>query len=186
MGLFIEEAKPVIWRGPMITKLLTEFVRNVLWGDLDYLVIDMPPGTGDAQLTICQQVPLAGGVIVTTPQEVALLDVKRGVTMFRDVNVPVLGVVENMSEHVCRKCGHVAHLFGQGGGEATARRLGIPFLGSLPLAREIRECGDRGTPIVAYDPEHPQSHAFVAIARRVEEELARAEAGASAKAPFIR
>ena len=105
MGLFVEEAKPIIWRGPMITKLLVEFVRNVLWGDLDYLVIDMPPGTGDAQLTICQQVPLSGGVIVTTPQEVALLDVKRGVTMFREVNVPVLGVVENMSYHVCRKCG---------------------------------------------------------------------------------
>ncbi|MGH7818277.1 MAG: P-loop NTPase, partial [Candidatus Binatia bacterium] len=146
---------------------------------------DMPPGTGDAQLTICQQVPLAGGVIVTTPQEVALLDVRRGVTMFRDVNVPVLGVVENMSLHVCRKCGHEAAPFGAGGGEAMARKLGIPLLGSLALVREIRECGDRGTPIVAADPEHPQSVAFLAIARRMEEELSRAESEPSRSAPLI-
>ena len=173
MGLFVEAAKPIIWRGPMITKLLVEFVRNVLWGDLDYLVIDMPPGTGDAQLTICQQVPLAGGVIVTTPQEVALLDVKRGVTMFREVNVPVLGVVENMSYHVCRKCGGKHDLFGSGGGQQMARRFGIPFLGALPLVRELREGGDRGSPIVAANPEHPQAKAFVEIAERVEAEIAR-------------
>jgi ATP-binding protein involved in chromosome partitioning len=173
MGLFVEEAKPIIWRGPMITKLLVEFVRNVLWGDLDYLLIDLPPGTGDAQLTICQQVPLAGGVIVTTPQEVALLDVKRGVTMFNEVSVPVLGVVENMSGHVCGKCGHHADLFGSGGGERMAKRFGVPFLGALPLVRAIREGGDAGAPIVAAHPEHPQSLAFVAIARRVEEELER-------------
>ena len=171
MGLFVEEAKPIIWRGPMITKLLVEFVRNVLWGDLDYLVIDMPPGTGDAQLTICQQVPLAGGIMVTTPQEVALLDVKRGITMFRDVNVPVLGVIENMSVHVCSRCGHRAELFGKGGGEEMARRFGIPFLGSIPLVREIREASDRGTPIVASDLNHPQSQAFLEIARRIEGEL---------------
>jgi ATP-binding protein involved in chromosome partitioning len=171
MGLFVEEAKPIIWRGPMITKLLVEFVRNVLWGDLDYLVIDMPPGTGDAQLTICQQVPLSGGVIVTTPQEVALLDVKRGVTMFREVNVPVLGVVENMSVIVCRKCGHEHDLFGSGGGQEMARRFGIPFLGALPLVRELREGGDRGAPIVAADPDHPQSRTFFEIAARVEAEL---------------
>lgn len=173
MGLFIEEAKPIIWRGPMITKLLVEFVRNVLWGDLDYLVIDMPPGTGDAQLTICQQVPLAGGIIVTTPQEVALLDVKRGITMFRDVNVPVLGVIENMSYHLCGKCGHRAELFGKGGGEQMARRFDIPFLGSIPLVREIREGSDRGSPIVATDPDHPQSVTFFEIAQRVEQELER-------------
>jgi ATP-binding protein involved in chromosome partitioning len=174
MGLFVEEAKPIIWRGPMITKLLVEFVRNVLWGELDYLVIDMPPGTGDAQLTICQQVPLAGGVIVTTPQEVALLDVKRGVTMFREVDVPVLGVIENMSVHVCGKCGRHSEIFGSGGGERMAQRFGIPFLGSLPLVRAIREGGDRGRPIVATDPDHPQTIAFLEIARRVEAELARA------------
>jgi ATP-binding protein involved in chromosome partitioning len=171
MGLFVEEAKPIIWRGPMITKLLVEFVRNVLWGDLDYLVIDMPPGTGDAQLTICQQVPLSGGVIVTTPQEVALLDVQRGVTMFHEVNVPVLGVVENMAYHVCRKCGAKHEPFGAGGGQAMARRFGAPFLGALPLVRELREGGDRGAPIVAADPEHPQSRAFLEIATRVEAAL---------------
>ena len=173
MGLFVEQAKPIIWRGPMITKALVEFVRNVLWGDLDYLVIDMPPGTGDAQLTICQQVPLAGGVIVTTPQEVALLDVKRGVTMFREVNVPVLGVVENMSYHVCRKCGGKHDLFGSGGGQQMARRFGIPFLGALPLVRELREGGDRGAPIVAANPDHPQSKTFVEIAQKVEAEVGR-------------
>jgi ATP-binding protein involved in chromosome partitioning len=174
MGLFVEEAKPIIWRGPMITKLLVEFVRNVLWGDLDYLVIDMPPGTGDAQLTICQQVPLSGGVIVTTPQEVALLDVKRGVTMFREVDVPVLGVVENMSYHVCRKCGTKHDLFGSGGGERMAQRFGIPFLGALPLVREVREGGDRGVPIVVADPQHPLARAFLDIATRVEAEIQRA------------
>jgi ATP-binding protein involved in chromosome partitioning len=176
MGLFVEQAKPIIWRGPMITKLLVEFVRNVLWGDLDYLVIDMPPGTGDAQLTICQQVPLAGGVIVTTPQEVALLDVKRGVTMFREVNVPVVGVIENMSYHTCGKCGAKHDLFGTGGGAQMARKFGIPFLGSLPLLREIREGGDRGLPIVIADPEHAVSRAFLEIAGRTEAELDRAQA----------
>ncbi len=183
MGLFVEEAKPIIWRGPMITKLLVEFVRNVLWGDLDYLVIDMPPGTGDAQLTICQQVPLSGGVIVTTPQEVALLDVKRGVTMFREVNVPVLGVVENMSYHVCRKCGAKHDLFGSGGGEQMARRFGIPFLGALPLVREVREGGDRGVPIVVAEPQHPLALAFIDIAKRVEAEILRGEALAARAHP---
>jgi ATP-binding protein involved in chromosome partitioning len=173
MGLFVEDAKPIIWRGPMITKLLVEFVRNVLWGDLDYLVLDLPPGTGDAQLTICQQVPLSGGVIVTTPQDVALLDVKRGVTMFREVNVPVLGVIDNMAVHVCRKCGRTDEIFGHGGAQAMARDLGIPLLGSLPLVREIREGGDRGIPLIVAEPDHPQSLTFVEIARRVEAELER-------------
>jgi ATP-binding protein involved in chromosome partitioning len=176
MGLFVEEGKPIIWRGPMVTKLLVEFVRNVLWGNLDYLVLDLPPGTGDAQLTICQQVPLAGGVIVTTPQEVALLDVKRGVAMFREVNVPILGVVDNMSVHICRKCGHHAEPFGHGGSEAISRKLDIPFLGSLPLDRTLREAGDSGVPILAADADHPLSLSFLDIARRVEAELDRAAA----------
>ena len=171
MGLFVEDGKPIIWRGPMISKALVEFVRNVLWGPLDYLVIDMPPGTGDAQLTICQQVPLSGGVIVTTPQEVALLDVKRGVTMFREVDVPVVGVIENMSYHLCRKCGARHDVFGSGGGERMARQFGIPFLGALPLVREVREAGDVGAPIVAADPDHPVSRAFIAIAERVQSEI---------------
>src|SRR5262249_49287044 len=155
---------PVIWRGPMINKLLTQFLRDVEWGELDFLVLDLPPGTGDAQLTILQQAPLSGGVIVTTPQDVALLDVRRGVTMFSQVNTPVLGVIENMSYHICTGCGHRAEIFGHGGGAAMAAEFAVPLLGEVPLVRAIRESGDEGRPIVAADPEHPQSLAFVAIA----------------------
>ncbi len=172
LGLFIDDQTPVIWRGPMINKLLTQFLRDVEWGELDYLVLDLPPGTGDAQLTITQQVPLTGGVIVTTPQDVALLDVKRGVTMFQQVNAPVLGVVENMSYHVCSGCGARAELFGHGGGERMAQQFGVPFLGEIPLVREIRVAGDTGKPIVAADPQHPQSQAFRAIAERIVVEIA--------------
>jgi ATP-binding protein involved in chromosome partitioning len=172
LGLFIDDKTPVIWRGPMINKLLTQFLRDVDWGELDYLVLDLPPGTGDAQLTITQQVPLTGGVIVTTPQDVALLDVKRGITMFQQVNAPVLGVIENMSYHICSGCGHRAELFGHGGGAAMARQFGIPLLGEIPLVRDIREAGDTGKPIVAAQPQHPQSQAFRAIAQRIVEEVA--------------
>ena len=171
LGLFIAEGTPVIWRGPMINKLLTQFLREVEWGELDYLVLDLPPGTGDAQLTITQQVPLDGGVIVTTPQDVALEDVKRGVKMFQQVNAPVLGVVENMSYYMC-SCGDRAELFGHGGGAAVAKQFNIPFLGEIPLVREMREAGDNGTPLVAANPEHPQSLAFRAIAQQVVEALA--------------
>jgi ATP-binding protein involved in chromosome partitioning len=177
MGMFVGERTPVIWRGPMVTKLITEFFRNVEWGELDYLVLDLPPGTGDAQLTVAQQVPLAGGVIVTTPQDVALLDVKRGITMFQQVNAPVLGVVENMSFHVCSGCGSRAEIFGHGGGETMARQFGVPFLGAIPLVRDIRAAGDRGVPIVVADPGHPQSRAFIEIAGAVETQLAEREAG---------
>src|SRR5207253_103661 len=172
MGMFVGERTPVIWRGPMVTKLITEFFRNVEWGELEYLILDLPPGTGDAQLTVAQQVPLAGGVIVTTPQDVALLDVKRGVTMFQQVNAPVLGVVENMSYHICSGCGERADLFGHGGGAAMAEQFHIPFLGEVPLVRAIREAGDAGEPIVAADPKHPQSQAFRAIAARIVAEIA--------------
>ncbi len=171
LGLFIDDRTPVIWRGPMINKLLTQFLREVQWGELDYLVLDLPPGTGDAQLTITQQVPLTGGVIVTTPQDVALEDVKRGVTMFQQVNAPVLGVIENMSYHICTGCGHRAELFGHGGGEAMARQFSIPFLGEIPLVREIREAGDTGVPLVVAQPEHPQSQAFRTIAQRLVAEI---------------
>ena len=171
LGLFIDDKTPVIWRGPMINKLLTQFLREADWGELDYLVLDLPPGTGDAQLTITQQVPLTGGVIVTTPQDVALLDVKRGITMFQQVNAPVLGVIENMSYHICSGCGHRAEPFGHGGGAATAQKFGIPFLGEIPLQRDIREAGDTGAPIVVAHPEHPQSQAFRAIAQRVVAEI---------------
>jgi len=167
LGLFIDDRTPVIWRGPMINKLLTQFLREVDWGELDYLILDLPPGTGDAQLTITQQVPLTGGVIVTTPQDVALEDVKRGITMFQQVHAPVLGVIENMSYHICTGCGHRADLFGHGGGAVMARQFNIPFLGEIPLVREIREAGDTGVPIVVAQQAHPQSQAFRAIAQQL-------------------
>jgi ATP-binding protein involved in chromosome partitioning len=171
MALFIGEETPVIWRGPMVTKLETEFLFNVEWGALDCLVLDLPPGTGDAQLTITQRVALDGGVIVTTPQEIALLDVRRGVAMFQEVNAPVLGVIENMSYHLCRKCGHRHEIFSHGGGERMAREMGIPFLGELPIARELREGGDTARPLVAVNPEHPVSVAFKSIANKLLEQL---------------
>jgi len=177
MGMFLGERTPVIWRGPMVTKLLTEFLRNVVWGELDYLILDLPPGTGDAQLTVAQQVPLAGGVIVTTPQDVALLDVRRGITMFEQVQAPVLGVIENMSYHVCSGCGARAELFGHGGGERMAHQFGVPFLGAIPLVRAIRAAGDAGKPIVVADPNHPESRAFAEIAGAVDAQVRERAAG---------
>jgi ATP-binding protein involved in chromosome partitioning len=171
MALFINDETAVIWRGPMVTKLETEFLFNVEWGELDCLVLDLPPGTGDAQLTITQRVELAGGVVVTTPQEVALLDVKRGVEMFREVDVPVLGVVENMSYYLCRKCGKRHEIFSHGGGARYAAELGVPFLGELPILRELREGGDSGSPIVAVNPAHPVSGTFKEIAAEVIESV---------------
>jgi ATP-binding protein involved in chromosome partitioning len=167
MGFFVDDTTPIIWRGPMLTKLITEFLRNCDWGQLDSLVMDLPPGTGDVQLTLTQQVPISGGIIVTTPQEVALADVRRGIQMFRQVNAPVLGVIENMSYHLCAGCGARAELFGHGGGAAMARDLGVPFLGELPLVRAVREAGDRGVPIVAAEPSHPVSRAYREIAERI-------------------
>jgi ATP-binding protein involved in chromosome partitioning len=167
MGMFVGEGTPIIWRGPMITKLITEFLRNCDWGDLDVLVMDLPPGTGDVQLTLTQQVPITGGVIVTTPQDVALADVRRGIQMFRQMHAPVLGVIENMSYHLCPGCGARAELFGHGGGAAMARELGVPFLGEVPLDRALREAADQGLPLVAAAPSSPQSRAFHEIAERV-------------------
>jgi ATP-binding protein involved in chromosome partitioning len=167
MGMFLGATTPVIWRGPMVTKLVTEFLRNVEWGELDVLVIDLPPGTGDVQLTLTQQVPITGGVIVTTPQDVALADVRRGIAMFRQVSAPVIGLIENMSYHLCPGCGARADIFAHGGGAEMARQAGIPLLGEIPLVRAIREAGDRGEPIVAAEPSHPQSRAFREIAERV-------------------
>jgi ATP-binding protein involved in chromosome partitioning len=182
LGLFIAQRTPVIWRGPMINKLLTQFLREVEWGELDYLVLDLPPGTGDAQLTIVQQVPLSGGVIVTTPQDVALLDVQRGIAMFKQVNTPVLGVVENMSYHVCSGCGDRAEIFGHGGGAKMAEQFGIPLLGELPLNGAIRAAGDDGTPIVVAQPDAAESRAFRDIAVRVAKE---AEEHAANELPTI-
>jgi ATP-binding protein involved in chromosome partitioning len=175
MGMFVGETTPVIWRGPMLTKLITEFIRNVEWGALDVLVLDLPPGTGDVQLTITQQLPITGGVIVTTPQDVALADVRRGIAMFQQVNTPVLGLIENMSFHVCPGCGERADLFGHGGGARMASEAGIPVLGEIPLVTAIREAGDRGLPIVAAEPSHPQSRAFREIAERVLVRLTESE-----------
>ncbi len=182
LGMFIHPGQPVIWRGPMITKLLTQFLRDVDWGQLDVLVLDLPPGTGDAQLTIAQQAPLAGGVIVTTPQDVALLDVQRGIAMFNQVNAPVLGVIENMSYHVCGGCGDRAEIFGHGGGARMAEESGIPFLGEIPLVRRLRESMDAGEPIVVADPNSVESRAFIDIARRVMDELAK---GGEARLPTV-
>ncbi len=175
MGMFVGDETPIIWRGPMLTKLITEFLRNCDWGDLDVLVIDLPPGTGDVQLTLTQQLPLTGGIIVTTPQDVALADVRRGIQMFAQVKTPVLGLIENMSFHVCSGCGARADLFGHGGGAALAKELGIPLLGEIPLVRAIREAGDQGTPIVAAQPSHPQGRAFREIAERVLVRLTEAD-----------
>ncbi len=165
MGFLVPEGHAVVWRGPMIDKLLTEFIKNVEWGDLDVLVVDLPPGTGDAQLTMVQKAPLSGGIIVTTPQDVALLDVRRGVKMFEEVHVPVLGVIENMSYHICRRCGHRAEIFSHGGGARMAEQFGIPLLGEIPLVQDIRADGDRGTPLVVAHPDHPQSRVFVDVAQ---------------------
>ncbi len=171
MGSFVHDQQAVIWRGPMVTKLELEFLFNVEWGNLDCLVLDLPPGTGDAQLTITQRVKLDGGVIVTTPQEIALLDVRRGIQMFNDVEVPVLGIIENMSYYSCRKCHSRHRIFSHGGGSQLAGELGVPFLGELPLVREVREGGDQALPVVAAIPSHPVSEAFKAVARKTIESM---------------
>jgi ATP-binding protein involved in chromosome partitioning len=167
MGFFIDADSPVIWRGPMLSKLLTQFMYDVKWGELDYLVMDMPPGTGDVQLTTAQSVPLTGTVIVSTPQDVALLDAGKALMMFKKLNVPVLGIVENMSTFVCPHCGDPTDLFGHGGAQAAAVRYGVPFLGEIPLHLRIREGGDSGRPVVATDPGSPQAEAFIQVARNL-------------------
>src|ERR687892_254307 len=148
MGFFVPEETAVVWRGPMIHTAIQQFFRDVLWGDLDFLLIDLPPGTGDAQLTLSQLVPLCGAITVTTPQEVALHDVRKGMMMFQKVNVPLLGIIENMSYYVCKHCGEREEIFSHGGGERAAEKLGVPFLGSIPIDPTIREGGDSGHPIV--------------------------------------
>ncbi len=152
IGFLVEEETPMIWRGPMVISALTQMLRDVAWGELDMLVVDMPPGTGDAQLTMAQQVPLSGAVIVSTPQDLALIDARKGLNMFKRVNVPVLGIIENMSYFLCPKCGHRSEIFSHGGARHEAERLGVPFLGALPLHMTIRETSDSGHPIVVADP----------------------------------
>lgn len=172
LGLITDPDTPVIWRGPMVMKALEQFLGDVKWGTLDYMVIDLPPGTGDAQLTLTQRVPLDGAIIVTTPQDVALIDARKGLAMFRKVNVPVLGIVENMSYFICRHCGHREEIFGHGGGKRTAEMLGVPFLGEIPIDPKVVVGGDTGQPIVISDPLSPAAQAFVALAQQVSEQLA--------------
>jgi ATP-binding protein involved in chromosome partitioning len=171
IGFLVEEETPMIWRGPMVMSALTQMLREVDWGELDVMVVDMPPGTGDAQLTMAQQVPLKGAVIVSTPQDLALIDARRGIAMFRRVNVPVLGIVENMSTFICPHCGTRSDIFGHGGARREAERLGVPFLGEVPLAIDIREKSDAGAPVVASEPDGPHAENFHAIAARVREGL---------------
>jgi ATP-binding protein involved in chromosome partitioning len=180
MGFLIAEDEPMIWRGPMVIQALTQMLRDVSWGDLDVLVVDMPPGTGDAQLTMAQQVPLAGSVIVSTPQDLALIDARKGLNMFRKTNVPVLGIVENMSYFLCPSCGHRAEIFGTGGARTEAQKLGVPCLGEVPLHMSIRERSDSGQPIVASEPDSPHAQVFRDIAAKAWAELtgeARAQTG---------
>ena len=167
MGFLVEEDTPMIWRGPMVTSALSQMLREVAWGELDVLVVDMPPGTGDAQLTMAQQVPLAGAVIVSTPQDLALIDARKGLRMFQRVDVPVLGIVENMSYFVCPHCGERTEIFAHGGARREAERLGAPFLGEVPLDLRIRLTSDSGKPIVVAEPESPQAEAYRKIATAV-------------------
>ncbi len=165
IGFFVAEDNPTIWRGPMVQSALQQLIRDTNWGTLDVLVVDMPPGTGDAQLTLAQQVPLAGAVIVSTPQDIALLDARKGLNMFRKVDVPVLGIVENMSYFCCPNCGHRAEIFGHGGARAEAKALNVPFLGEVPLHLDIRETSDAGTPITVSQPQSSHALAYAAIAQ---------------------
>jgi ATP-binding protein involved in chromosome partitioning len=167
IGFMVEEETPMIWRGPMVMSAITQMLREVAWGELDVLVVDMPPGTGDAQLTMAQATPLAGAVIVSTPQDLALIDARRGVAMFKRVEVPILGIVENMATFVCPHCGETSHIFGHGGARREAEKLGVPFLGEVPLNMTIRETSDAGRPVVAIDPEGPQAQVYAEIARGV-------------------
>jgi ATP-binding protein involved in chromosome partitioning len=171
IGFLIEEETPMIWRGPMVMSALTQMLREVEWGTLDIMVVDMPPGTGDAQLTMAQQVPLKGAVIVSTPQDLALIDARRGIAMFKRVNVPVLGIVENMSYFICPQCGTRSDIFSHGGARHEAERLGVPFLGEVPLVMSIRETSDAGLPIVATKPDSLEAAAYRTIAARVRDEL---------------
>jgi ATP-binding protein involved in chromosome partitioning len=173
IGFLIDEEQPMVWRGPMVTQALVQLLETTRWGDLDYLIVDMPPGTGDTQLTLSQRVPVSGAVIVSTPQDIALLDARKGLRMFQKVEVPVLGIVENMSTHVCSNCGHEEHIFGAGGGRRMAEQYGVALLGELPLDIRIREQTDAGLPTVVAEPEGKLARAYIEFARRTAGSLAR-------------
>ncbi len=185
IGYLIEEDTPMIWRGPMVTGALEQLLNDTNWRDIDYLIIDLPPGTGDIQLTLCQKIPVSGAVIVTTPQDIALLDAKKALKMFEKVNVPVLGIIENMSTHICTQCGHEDHIFGSGGGAQMAKQYGVDLLGSLPLDIRIREGVDNGKPMVVMEPDAEISMNYRDIARRVAAKLALQAKDYTAKFPKI-
>ena len=185
IGFLIDPDTPMVWRGPMATQALNQMLKDTAWDDLDYLVIDMPPGTGDIQLTLSQSVPVTGAVIVTTPQDIALLDARKGVKMFEKVGVPILGVVENMSIHICSKCGHEEYIFGHGGGEKMCADFNVPFLGALPLDIQIRSEADGGSPTVVADPEGRIASTYKQIARRVAVRIAERSKDMTHKFPNI-
>ena len=166
MGFMTEDDTPIIWRGPMLHGVIQQFFREVRWDELDYLIVDMPPGTGDIALSLSQTVPVAGAVVVTTPQTVSVADSRRAVAMYKKLNVPVLGLVENMSHFVCPSCAHESDIFGRGGGESAAEEMGVPFLGRIPIYQSIREGGDSGNPIVVAEPNSPAARAFLDVAER--------------------
>jgi ATP-binding protein involved in chromosome partitioning len=185
IGFLVETDSPMIWRGPMVTSALEQLLRQTNWRDLDYLVVDMPPGTGDVQLTLAQKVPVTGAVIVTTPQDIALLDARKGLRMFEKVNVPIIGVIENMSVHICSNCGHVEHIFGSGGGERMHEQYNVPMLGSLPLDIRVREQTDAGRPTVIADPDGPIAAIYRDIARKVAVRVAGIARDVSSRFPSI-
>ncbi|UDF34808.1 UNVERIFIED_ORG: iron-sulfur cluster carrier protein ApbC [Shinella sp. XGS7] len=185
MGFLVDEEVAMIWRGPMIQSALMQMLREVAWGDLDVLVVDMPPGTGDAQLTMAQQVPLAGAVIVSTPQDLALIDARKGLNMFSKVEVPVLGIVENMAVHICTNCGHAEHIFGADGGKRMAEQYGLDYLGGLPLALSIREQADAGAPTVVAAPDSEIAGLYKALARKVAVKIAKQAKDYTSKFPTI-
>jgi ATP-binding protein involved in chromosome partitioning len=185
IGFLVDEETPMIWRGPMVTQALEQLLRETNWQDLDYMIIDLPPGTGDIHLTLAQKVPVTGAVIVTTPQDIALLDARKGLKMFEKVEVPVLGVIENMSTHICSKCGHEEHIFGDGGGRRMAEENDVDFIGSIPLDIRIREQTDSGKPTVVADPEGRLSQIYRDIARRLAGKLSKQKKDFSSKFPGI-
>lgn len=185
IGFLVDKDEAMIWRGPMATQALDQLLRQTNWDDLDYLIVDMPPGTGDIQLSLSQRVPITGAVIVTTPQDIALLDARKGVRMFEKVGVPILGVVENMAVHVCSNCGHVEHLFGADGGQRMAAELGLDYLGALPLKLQIREQADSGCPTVVADPDGEVAGLYKAVARQVAVKVAQRAKDFSSKFPTI-
>jgi ATP-binding protein involved in chromosome partitioning len=185
IGFLIDVDQPMVWRGPMVTQALEQLLRDTRWRDLDYLIVDMPPGTGDIQLTLAQKVPVTGAVIVTTPQDIALLDARKGLKMFEKVNIPILGIVENMATHVCSNCGHEEHIFGEGGGQRMAAEHGVTLLGSLPLDIKIREQADSGNPTVAAEPDSRVAQAYREIARRVAVKIAEKQQDYGAAFPKI-